>query len=1458
MMRFTLFLFLFLAHITHAQRTVYTKSEVTQIEISPDGNNVVFASRDSIFITDTRLNSVLPILGFSLPSQVTSLEFIDSNKVKAVTKFNRVSLYNDFSLQDSTYIIDVEQGKVLAAASNAFVFCMDTENSMLYGVEHQVNTLNVQGSEVKALWPRSFYILRNGERIASAPIDFESIDQMKLSSEKSILIVVCKKDFKQHIQLYDANSLALLNELALGDQVVEEIQLFDAEGVLEYSSYQSYDKSDLTYSYKDVKNELSTIESVNLKIDRKLLTHSYLANNKFIGKNTKENSITYNIWANLTPLSRIRSGKQIDNRFVLLGGDRNKPIGDYSSGGAINLFDLEKEAFYVIPPRNKSKQLFDPSSAKMVSNELRNRLSPSSYQDWWITRKPLGYNSLNNAVEIWSVGKQQKLYSFFFENDVVASQVDGAGAYLLVVEKEQHMSFEDYRFHYINLETGKDSSIFFSGYDNEVSLFSGCDCYGVNDKEGSWVCSSKDDIFQLNVNGTPKLLHHFESEYEDRMSYTTITNMVSDGHKMVFDVIDDVSTKEDGYKIDYQQSQGKFLLNLTTHELKNIAENFEKDEVILAMNNEVFITSTKGGVNSYSKDLRQLHHYKGDGIPTKAFFSGDTLLVVYANQETQMNDRVNWKTNAPCGKMMVPEKSDVVDFRGELLFYIEDDHLITHSLENFQIVSVSVQQDLDKYLPTLQLNSSGNMVINDKLVIDLKNLASNNLTDGEDNYYWVTVGGENFKLVPSADYIDKNKTYETWFTLYSEFDVPVWKTQLNEKKYTGSYEVQYNSSGDIIVGFSTSKNYSTDGYKLIHIDRLSGKITPIIEKQYNGYDQKFNFKFCTKDNLLLFTEGSSSIFAEKPIQTLIDLNDFSQSKINKAVTANDFISDNQAFVYENGLKIIEFTKDRKTIVDTVFFYTRGDRIIEAAYKPLNKEVVAISEGSKLYVWKLDNPSPFKIIPLSNKKAVAMVEVNERIFVLLESYEVVILDASYDKIGVINIYDTGNGLDARYLLENGYYSMNKDNIWDVHFVYKGNTSNLSVSEVYFNRPDKVIESFGFATSEAVKELEKAYQKRLSKLGYDEEEKIIPEHQPKLKLLNYSQWPVGVREEDFVLELELEGVNKYGSLHVFCNGVPVFGSHGKDVEFAGRLDVPVKLNAKRNVLRMSVTDHLGLNSEFIEMDVRRIDSIPSPNLYFIGIGVKDYADANMNLKYSDKDIKDIAEMYAKNERYNKIYIDTFLNSSVTTAILPIIQERLASTTIHDQVIFMYSGHGLLDENLDYYLTTHDIDFSNPSVKGLPYAKVDELLDGIPARQKLVLIDACHSGEVDKDETTIASNKAGVQSTDFGKGDAFKRVEKTSNSFELMKEFFTDLRRGTGATVISSSSGLYFSFEDAKYQNGIYTYALKLGLEGAADANKDQEITVSELKDFLYEKVKELTDGKQQPNTRQENLEYDYRVW
>ena len=199
-------------------------------------------------------------------------------------------------------------------------------------------------------------------------------------------------------------------------------------------------------------------------------------------------------------------------------------------------------------------------------------------------------------------------------------------------------------------------------------------------------------------------------------------------------------------------------------------------------------------------------------------------------------------------------------------------------------------------------------------------------------------------------------------------------------------------------------------------------------------------------------------------------------------------------------------------------------------------------------------------------------------------------------------------------------------------------------------------------------------------------------------------------------------------------------------------------------------------------------------------------------------------------------------------------------HWQVV---AGHGVLDENFDYYFGTYDMDFTNPTEKGLAYDRLEGILDGIKANKKILIMDTCHSGEIDKDDVFFSENaeEEENQDDDIAFRSVGPAVEENSNATpsRMSSVLFNDLRRGTGSTVISSAGGAEFAMESDEWKNGLFTYCMLNGLKnGTADLDGNGEIMLLELQEYVVDKVTSLSHGKQIPNTRIKNLELDFRIW
>ncbi|MBL7791455.1 MAG: caspase family protein [Saprospiraceae bacterium] len=436
-----------------------------------------------------------------------------------------------------------------------------------------------------------------------------------------------------------------------------------------------------------------------------------------------------------------------------------------------------------------------------------------------------------------------------------------------------------------------------------------------------------------------------------------------------------------------------------------------------------------------------------------------------------------------------------------------------------------------------------------------------------------------------------------------------------------------------------------------------------------------------------------------------------------------------------------------------------------------------------------------------------------------------------------------------------------------FKLEGNSFPFEQFDLKYNRPDLVLEHLGTASPELVQAYRNAYYKRLKKMGFSESMLTEVNHIPEVKVVSTSLSTITSNRR---LHFEVRALDKKANLdriQVFVNDVSIYGLQGLDLKYKATKNivqaVDVVLSQGQNKIQVFAINQYGAESLRETFNVTYDGPRELPTLYLITMEASAYQNAEYNLTYPAKDARDFQNLIAGKKSVYKAIVSKHLTSrEITTDNINNLKTILRASQVDDQVIVFYSGHGLIDQDLDYYLAGFHTDFNNPQKGGIPVETLEMLLDGIPARQKLILIDACHSGEIDKESVALIRNKQVQEGTV-----KFRSVNTTlvsphlglENSFELMKELFVDLRRGTGATIISSAGGTEFAMEGAKWKNGVFTYCLLRGLsEKIADLDKNGQVMISELEQYLSVEVPKLTDNHQRPTMRLENISNDWRIW
>ena len=152
----------------------------------------------------------------------------------------------------------------------------------------------------------------------------------------------------------------------------------------------------------------------------------------------------------------------------------------------------------------------------------------------------------------------------------------------------------------------------------------------------------------------------------------------------------------------------------------------------------------------------------------------------------------------------------------------------------------------------------------------------------------------------------------------------------------------------------------------------------------------------------------------------------------------------------------------------------------------------------------------------------------------------------------------------------------------------------------------------------------------------------------------------------------------------------------------------------------------------------------------------------------------------------------------------------TQPEDTLLIFFSGHGY-QKGKEIYLLPQDAKFLILEDTAIPLTVWKERIAEIPAQTKIIILDACHSGGVEKKKGGI-----GEMTSEFEQSIA-------PSAFDF------------GQAVLSSSKQEEASFEDEDSGHGVFTRYLLESLSGQGDTNGDKIITLKEVSDYVEQKVR-----------------------
>ena len=249
------------------------------------------------------------------------------------------------------------------------------------------------------------------------------------------------------------------------------------------------------------------------------------------------------------------------------------------------------------------------------------------------------------------------------------------------------------------------------------------------------------------------------------------------------------------------------------------------------------------------------------------------------------------------------------------------------------------------------------------------------------------------------------------------------------------------------------------------------------------------------------------------------------------------------------------------------------------------------------------------------------------------------------------------------------------------------------------------------------------------------------------------------------------------------------------------------------------------------MRKAAAAKKISVYAIIAGVSEYADSEINLKYSNKDAQDFANAVAagattlfEGENVHVTVLGTGQGAiPATKANFEQCFKSAESANPEDILIVYLAGHGITRGDGDdvYYYLTRDAkkhDLNNPKAiqqEAISSHELTEWVKKIPALKQVLILDTCGAGAA---ASQLIANRDVT-------GDQVRAIER--------------MKDRSGFYVLMGCAADNVSYESAKYRQGILTYAILQGLKGAA-LRDESLIDVGMLFQYAADTVPKLASG------------------
>jgi hypothetical protein len=1470
-----LYLFFFIPFFVFSQQTISFPGEILSAVAGNDDQLIAITTPDSVYILKTKDLSFqnkwahhqqTPVaLGFHpIYKNVLLLQRQLFKKWDASYQMSDVDLletyqesektYNELP-QDSITMWDITKAEIVNTTSGCFYTQFGNTKDRFLGILNKVFPYEYQG---KTRYGAA------GADIESKDLGFDNKTSIKKTCRKLLLSPMQQNfaaswrdgylndtlyfsfsinDFKTHEVIFSFDKLSNL----------PTDFCFSPDGRLLAIASRWNNKENsikiIDINERKIMQEIKTSEKIdNLRFSTNGHELDFATNHReWMTWDLNESRISQKIWRGLANMDVMNFAFDLNDRLLLVGTNASDFSTPNKKSYMMKSIFFNDVASMSKTLKEKTSRFADSTGYTMMMNDVPVHISDVILH--FNNAKTIITRTEKNYLQVWQTEKKKKLLQMSFEKNIKAFP-DNIGKNILVFEEKQQQSSFEYVLNILSLanSTRKSSSTLQKSDAAMNGSSSDCHCIPHPGHPAVWYC----------IDGSEKLwlLNGKDFSMKSVASFPGIEakQLQTDGDGKIY-VLGKIK-KGTGNEVWQTENEGispRRLFDTEKHTLQIV-----NDEMWMWnywYSNDTAFEVWRRGIKQKMELPGKLEGIDISADKVSAMIQYDVKGDIYIQRFTN-------------GKQQEPHNTQQI---GSHFHMLKNDELLEINQEKGFISwfnNASIARNWSVQTPKIFSNTNfdvsenGNFILLDNRIIDLKEIEQWNLEkyntaallQDTGVLKWIEIhrkssygddkGG--FTLYRFAQNKKDTVKSGTWINLPKGDNMFYFNHDQLIASPDKKWAVSYTEVGML------NKDYPKAPPMLWDLQTMKGIVLPT--------DEYVSLTFTTNSkNLVVTTYHSNkdaSSFAMSGTEYRYQLEPF---KLIKTIKSED-ITKHKPEKDKNWLRVNNYAAEWFKNADDLPI--NDSSLFDNPYSNYNPAATRTALGNELgeiTIWEKNKTSPIAVIRAHSAPIKKVLLRGNRIYSLADNGEIAIIDISEAKLKLqIKTMVKDDELRIAMVTPEGYYRVDPDLMNNMQFIKNGEVFPLSSFEMQGNRPDKVYAAIGLADTNFISALKQSWETRMRRAGFDASKPVDDAKRPTVQWERNNLPPL-TRDTSIQLDLFIKDESfNLKTLFIKVNGVPIGNKKGTSLTLNTKsiaLQPVIQLTAGINVISVIAVNEQGNESleETFEIQSEPLHKKIS-RLIYLGIGVSKYADSTMNLKYAAKDAMDINEKI----RY---YFDssitlTLVNEKATREGILNIKNYLKQTTTEDIVLLSFAGHGLNEPGRGFFFAPHDMDFLNPATKGISMEMIEDLLDNIPARKRLLLLDACHSGEEIGNTDTTIKYADGIKVID-GRGMGIRRkpngTNQNKNSYLLMKELFSDFSQGNGAFMISAAASNEVAFEGRGFSNGFFTMSFlealrELRYDGSF--GKQRPIRVRELRKLIYQKVSSMTNGVQNPTSRQEN--------